>query len=150
MEWCLFMMTLEPFFKDKAHCKSHRGISPHLSPQRGYPIISDRPLFASVLSCLPAFQHPRLRSVLWLARRWMCLSRARQKPPSSLTLKTGSPTDGLYGSRTSCPLTSRTRVVEPAHAASTCDVSSHWFGTNSGLRPVRVSTRCRLMAAFDG
>jgi hypothetical protein len=42
--------------------------------------------------------HPRLRSVLPLTRLTGCArprGRARPKPPSSLTRRTGSPTDGL-------------------------------------------------------
>src|SRR5580765_76222 len=61
---------------------------PHTCPHGG-----DTLAFESVLCSqafcrgLAAWQHPRLRSVLWLARRVVGGSRARQKPPSSLTRK---------------------------------------------------------------
>jgi hypothetical protein len=60
---------------------------PHTCPRGGDILLrSERPLVQRFCRGSAASRHPRLRSVLWLARRvdWGG-SRARQKPPSSLT-----------------------------------------------------------------
>jgi hypothetical protein len=94
-KWCLFMMPLELFFKDKARCESHRDISPHLSPQRGHPMISDRPLFTSILSWFACFAASPI-SVGFMARAALDVFKPRS-PKTSLIAhaKTSSRTDGL-------------------------------------------------------
>ena len=74
--------------------------------------------------------------------------RARQKPPSSLTRQTGSPTDGLHGSRTCCPLTSRTRFQNTLARFPSVTFRHTCNVTKSGLWPVRVVPVAGLMAAF--
>src|SRR6185437_11524250 len=89
------MMPLEPFFKDKARCESHRDISPHLSPQRGHPMISDHALFTSVLSWF-ASSAASPTSVGFMARAAVDVFKPRS-PKTSLIAhaKTSSRTDGF-------------------------------------------------------
>src|SRR5260370_28035314 len=88
------------------HCRSNFlsgtivrvWVSPPLSPRRGYPVMSRGLLFTIVL---PSFRLrltlPNTVGFLMLARHYYIFNcgRARRKPPSSLTLQTGSPTTGL-------------------------------------------------------
>ena len=94
------MMRLELFFKDKARCESRRNISPHLSPQRGHPMISDRPLFTSILSWFACFAASPT-SVGFMARAALDVFKPRS-PKTSLIAhaKTSSRTDGLDDLRT--------------------------------------------------
>ena len=64
------------------------GTCPHPYPHGGDTLWIKTALCSPVFyRGLAASQHPRLRSVLWLARQLFWGGRARQKPPSSLTRK---------------------------------------------------------------
>ena len=77
-------------------------LSPHLSPRWGYPAIGNCP-FCSQGFCrgFAAWQHPRLRSVLWLARQvFFCLEAVLAKNlPRRSRDKRVPPTDGLRTSK---------------------------------------------------
>jgi len=118
-------MPLEPFFKDKARCESHRDISLHLSPQRGHPMISDHALFTSVLSWFACFAASPT-SVGFMARAAVDVFKPRS-PKTSLIAhaKTSSRTDGFIRLKDTMSL-----------------ISMDGFG--------RVHDQCRPQAGNDG
>ena len=65
-EWCISMTPLEHSFRLNSPCKA----CPHTCPHGG-DTLRCRAVLCSQWFCrgLAASQHPRLRSVLWLARR---------------------------------------------------------------------------------
>ncbi len=88
VEWCLFTSPLEPFFKDKARCKSAFYPVPAPVPTAGTPPVGKtsfvhlRFVVNWLLCSIPDFG--RFYGSRGL---YMFGCRARQKPPSSLTRK---------------------------------------------------------------
>jgi len=111
VEWCGCIARLEPFFSD-SHPLEAPGVElstyPHTCPHSGDTMVCQTVLCSPVFCRgLAAVQHPRLRSVLWLARRDVGGCRARQKPPSSLTRTRVSGRTGFRvrtGKGHACPL----------------------------------------------
>lgn len=100
-KWCLFIPPLEPFFKDM--CLEATRVEPFLPvpdpvPAGGQVLISNQLCLARVSSLFPPLS-PSPNSVGFcpqgLAGCAWPIGHARQKPPSSLTRHTGSPTDGF-------------------------------------------------------
>ena len=110
------------------------GVSPHLSPQRGYPLVSNRPVFTRLLSWFGGLTAPPT-SVGFMART--AAVKCEWKPCSPKTSLVAhatdefTHTDGEYGCK------GHTHVLYEVSFNKDHCWETHWRGTGKAAKDLR-------------